>query len=408
MLIISGGVAAYKSLELIRRLKDQGAVVVPVLTRGGAEFVTALSVAGLAGHKVYQQLFDLNEEAEMGHIELSRSADLIVVAPATAHLMAKMAQGLADDLASTTLLATDTDILIAPSMNVRMWEHPATQRNVSVLLQDGVEFTGPNEGAMACGEYGPGRMAEVPEIIAAIIRKLDRSSSLPLKGKRILVTAGPTHEPVDPVRYIANRSSGKQGFAIAAEAAAQGAEVILVAGPGSLATPRGVTRINVETAVEMLQACEANGIFDIAVFAAAVADWRVKTPAKQKMKKSREKMDTHNESGLSNLEFIENPDILATFSHKSGDRPALVIGFAAETENIDQNASQKRLRKGCDWIIANDVSAQTGIMGGDFNQVHIISQSGSEIWPEYSKQTVAKKLVERIVSHISNSLETIG
>jgi len=399
LLIISGGIAAYKSLELIRRLKEKGAEVVPILTRSGAEFVTPLSVAALAGHKVYQDLFDLNEEAEMGHIELSRSADLIVVAPATANLMAKMATGLADDLASTTLLATDTDILVAPSMNVRMWQHGATQRNISALLQDNVEFIGPNEGPMACGEFGPGRMAEPDEIVSGIIEKLDRLTSQPLKNRRILITAGPTHEAIDPVRYIANRSSGKQGFAIAAEAARRGAEVVLVAGPTSCPTPPGVKRIDVETAVEMLQECENSGNFDSAVFAAAVADWRVKTPAKQKMKKTGKKS---GKSGFANLDFVENPDILASFAQKKRNRPTLVIGFAAETESIEENAIAKRLRKGCDWIVANDVSPEMGVMGGDFNQIHLVTEDGSEKWPRYSKQKVAKKLLDCIAAHLSD------
>ena len=403
LLIISGGVAAYKSLELIRRLKEQGADVVPILTRGGAEFVTALSVASLAGHKVYEDLFDLNEEAEMGHIELSRSADLILIAPATAHIMAKMANGLADDLASTTLLATDTDIIIAPSMNVKMWQHASTQRNVSALIQDGVKIIGPNEGAMACGEFGPGRMVEPDEIVSAVIQKLD-PASLPLHGKRILITAGPTHEPIDPVRYIANRSSGKQGFAIAAEAANLGAEVILVSGPTSMATPSGVTRINVETAVEMMHECQNSGDFDIAIFAAAVADWRLKTPAKQKMKKSSKKATNKANIGLSDHEFVENPDILATISQKTQNRPQLVIGFAAETENVAENAASKRLSKGCDWIIANDVSPQTGIMGGDKNRILFISDTVTETWPELPKQTVAKKLLERIKNHLLGTL----
>jgi phosphopantothenoylcysteine decarboxylase / phosphopantothenate---cysteine ligase len=406
LLIISGGVAAYKSLELIRRLNDQGAVVVPILTHGGAQFVTPLSVAALAAHKVYQDLFDLNDEAEMGHIELSRSADLIVVAPATAHLMAKMAQGLADDLASTTLLATDTDILIAPSMNVRMWQHSATQRNISLLLQDNVECIGPNEGPMACGEFGPGRMAEPDEIVEAVIDKLNRATGSALNNRRILITAGPTHEPIDPVRYIANRSSGKQGFAIAEEASRQGAEVILVAGPTSLATPKGVKRINVETAVEMLRAVEKSGNFDVAIFAAAVADWGIETPAKQKLKKIKGKPNKKSKNWLTSLDFTENPDILATISQKKQNRPALVIGFAAETENIDENATAKRRRKGCDWIVANDVSAETGVMGGDFNQIHLITHNDTETWPEYSKKIVAKKLLERIAAHLSNSPDT--
>ncbi len=397
LLIISGGIAAYKSLELIRRLKEHGVEVAPILTRGGAEFVTPLSVASLAGHKVYQELFDLDEEAEMGHIELSRSADLIVVAPATAHLIAKMAQGFADDLASTTLLATDTAVLVAPAMNVRMWENPSTQRNVSVLEQDGVDFVGPNEGTMACGEFGPGRLAEPIEIIDAIARKLSENLSAPLAGKRVLVTAGPTHEPIDPVRYIANRSSGKQGFAIAREAAKLGAETILIAGPTALATPVGVRRIDVETAEEMLHQCQAAGSCDVAIFAAAVADWRVNSPAKQKFKKTK--------SAIPELSFVENPDILATISQNSKGRPKLVIGFAAETEHVDKNAEEKRIRKGCDWIIANDVSPETGIMGGDFNQIRLITQNGTEIWPKLSKKLVAKRLVERIITEFGDQAD---
>ncbi|MEM7733528.1 MAG: bifunctional phosphopantothenoylcysteine decarboxylase/phosphopantothenate--cysteine ligase CoaBC [Pseudomonadota bacterium] len=390
LLIIGGGIAAYKSLDLIRRLRERGASVTPVLTRGGAEFVTPLSVSALAGTKVFQDLFDLTDEAEMGHIELSRSADLIVVAPATADLMAKMAGGQADDLASTLLLATDTPVLVAPAMNVRMWEHAATQRNIDVLKGDGIGFVGPNEGDMACGEFGPGRMAEPLEIVAAVE---DRIANGPLKGKRVLVTSGPTHEPIDPVRYIANRSSGAQGTAIARALSALGAEVVFVTGPADVAPPGGVSVVPVGSAVEMLSAVEAALPADAAVFAAAVADWRVASASDSKLKKSK--------AGLPQLEFAENPDILATVAQMNGGRPGLVVGFAAETDDVVAHATAKRDRKGCDWIVANDVSPETGIMGGAENDVTLITAEGAEDWPRMSKDQVAKRLAERVAAALN-------
>ena len=365
LLIIGGGIAAYKSLELIRRLQDKGASVTPVLTRAGEEFVTPLSVSALAGEAVHRDLFDLTAEAEMGHIQLSRSADLVVVAPATADLMAKMAQGLANDLASTLLLATDTQVMVAPAMNVRMWDHPATQRNLATLRADGVKVIGPNEGGMACGEFGPGRLSEPDEIVAAIESEL---ADGPLKGKRVLVTSGPTHEPIDPVRYIANRSSGAQGVALARALASRGAEVVFVTGPASVAPPEGVEVVSVESARDMLAAVEAALPVDAAVFAAAVADWRVTSASDRKLKKSKD--------GLPVLEFAENPDILKTVSHLAEGRPPLVVGFAAETHDVLDNATAKRGRKGCDWIVANDVSEGTGIMGGTENAVTVDLGSG--------------------------------
>ncbi|SHI92326.1 Phosphopantothenate-cysteine ligase [Palleronia salina] len=390
LLIVGGGIAAYKTLDLIRRLRDRGAEVTPVLTRAGAEFVTPLSISALAGRKVYSDLWDLTDEAEMGHIQLSRVADLVVVAPATADLMAKMAQGHADDLASTLLLATDTPVLVAPAMNVRMWEHPATRRNLATLTSDGIARVGPNAGGMACGEYGPGRMAEVPEIIAAIETRLGGG---PLSGRHVIVTSGPTHEPIDPVRYIANRSSGAQGSAIAAALRDLGARVSFVTGPATAAPPQGVDVIAVETAQQMLDAVETALPADAAVFAAAVADWRVTGAAAQKMKKGP--------AGLPQLALAENPDILAAVSAKGADRPSLVVGFAAETENVIEHATAKRLRKGCDWIVANDVSEGTGIMGGTENAVTLISADGAEAWPRDSKAAVARKLAQRIADHLS-------
>ena len=390
LLIVGGGIAAFKSLDLVRRLRERGARVTPVLTRAGSEFVTPLSLSALSASKIYQDLFDLTDEAEMGHIELSRAADLIVVAPATADLMAKMAGGLANDLASTLLLATDKRVLIAPSMNVRMWEHPATQRNLATLQGDGVLVVGPNEGDMACGEYGPGRMAEVPEIIAAIDAAL---SDGPLRGKHVLVTSGPTHEPIDPVRYIANRSSGAQGTAIARALADLGADVTFVTGPADVPPPAGVTVVKVQTAREMLDAVQAARPADAAVFAAAVADWRVANAGTSKIKKDG--------SGLPTLEFAENPDILATVAQMTEGRPGLVVGFAAETDDVIAHATAKRLRKGCDWIVANDVSPATGIMGGTENAVTLIMQDGSESWPRMSKDAVAAALAKRIAEAIS-------
>jgi phosphopantothenoylcysteine decarboxylase/phosphopantothenate--cysteine ligase len=391
LLIVGGGVAAYKSLELVRLARKAGLDVRPILTRAGAEFVTPLSLSALAEDKVYSELFSLTDEAEMGHIELSRSADLVVVAPATADLMAKAANGLASDLASTTLLATDKPVLMAPAMNVRMWEHPATRRNLAQLKADGVLFIGPDEGPMACGEYGEGRMAEPPAILAAIEAALSVAGARPLAGKRAIVTAGPTAEPIDPVRVITNRSSGKQGFAIAAALAELGADVTLVAGPVAQPTPPGVTRVDVETAREMLEACEAALPADIAVCVAAVADWRPQTQGARKIKKGAE--------GPPPITLVENPDILAMLS-QSAQRPRLVVGFAAETNDVEAHARAKLDRKGCDWIVANDVSLP-GVMGGDDNTVAILSRQGVERWDRLSKGAVARKLAERIAEEFS-------
>lgn len=386
LLIVGGGIAAFKSLDLIRRLRESGATVVPVLTKAAEEFVTPLSVSALAAEKVYRDLFDLTDEAEMGHIELSRAADLVVVAPATADLMGKMAAGLANDLASTLLMATDKRVLIAPSMNVRMWEHPATVRNLATLKGGGVMIVGPNEGNMACGEYGPGRMAEPLEIVAAIEAAI---ADGPLKGKHVLVTSGPTHEPIDPVRYIANRSSGAQGAAIARALSALGAEVTFVTGPADVAPPNGVRVVKVQTAIEMLDAVQAALPADAAVFAAAVADWRMAKASDSKMKKD-------GKGSLPVLEFTENPDILATVSQMKKGRPDLVVGFAAETDDVVDNATGKRKRKGCDWIVANDVSPETGIMGGSENAVVVIKSDGSEAWPRMGKDQVATRLAAAI------------
>lgn len=391
LLIIGGGIAAYKSLELIRRLQDQGASVIPVLTRAGEEFVTPLSVSALAGSAVHRELFDLTTEAEMGHIQLSRSADLVVVAPATADLMAKMAQGHANDLATTLLLATDTPVLLAPAMNVRMWEHAATQRNLNTLRQDGIQFVGPNEGGMACGEFGPGRMAEPDEILAAITGHFTTGR---LAGRRILVTSGPTHEPIDPVRYIANRSSGAQGTALARALRDQGAEVVFVTGPAEVRPPEGVEVVPVQSALEMEAAVQAALPVDAGVFAAAVADWRVASASDRKLKKSKD--------GLPVLEFAENPDILKTVARMEHGRPSLVVGFAAETNDVVENATAKRLRKGCDWIVANDVSPATGIMGGAENAVILISDQGAEAWPRMGKDEVATRLALRIAEELDS------
>lgn len=385
LLIIGGGIAAFKSLDLIRRLGRAGATVTPVLTQAGAEFVTPLTVSALSGQKLYQDLFDLTDEAEMGHIELSRAADLVVVAPGTADLMAKMAQGLANDLASTLLLATDKRVLVAPAMNVRMWLHPATTRNLATLKKDGILFVGPDEGEMACGEFGPGRMAEPEEIVQAIDSAL---SDGPLQGKHVLVTSGPTHEPIDPVRYIANRSSGAQGTAIAQSLLALGAKVTFVTGPADVPTPLGADVIKVQTADQMLQAVKAALPADAAVFAAAVADWRVASASDSKIKKTKD--------GLPNLAFAENPDILATVAQMKKGRPALVVGFAAETDDVIKNATAKRKRKGCDWIVANDVSPATGIMGGAENAVTLIDAEGSEAWPRMGKRDVADRFAARL------------
>ena len=386
LLIIGGGIAAYKALELIRLLRKDGAAVTPVLTKAGAEFVTPLSVSALAGEKVYTDLFDLTDEAEMGHIQLSRVADLLVVAPATADLMAKMAQGRADDLASTLLLATDTPVLVAPAMNVRMWDHPATRRNVATLRADGVRFVGPDEGEMACGEYGPGRLAEPAAILGAIAAALTAG---PLAGKHVVVTSGPTHEPIDPVRYIANRSSGAQGTAIAAALRDLGARVTFVTGPAAVPAPEGVQVVRVETARQMLEAVEAALPAEAAVMAAAVADWRVANESASKIKKVAG-------AAVPVLEFAENPDILKSVAQSLDRRPRLVVGFAAETDDVLAHAQAKRARKGCDWIVANDVSPGTGIMGGAENAVTIISAAGAEEWPRLPKDEVARRLAARI------------
>ncbi|MCC6863719.1 MAG: bifunctional phosphopantothenoylcysteine decarboxylase/phosphopantothenate--cysteine ligase CoaBC [Rhodobacteraceae bacterium] len=386
LLIIGGGIAAYKTLELIRLLRGQGAAVTPVMTKAASEFVTPLSVSALAGEKVYTHLFDLTDEAEMGHINLSRVADLIVVAPATADLIARMATGRADDLASTLLLATDTPVLLAPAMNVRMWQHPATQRNLAQIQADGACLVGPDEGEMACGEYGLGRFAEPAAILFAIDAML---SGGPLLGKHVIVTSGPTHEIIDPVRYIANRSSGAQGAAIAVALRDLGASVSFVTGPAAVPPPVGVTVIRVETAAEMAAAVTAALPADAAVMAAAVADWRVANVSDRKMKKD-------GTGKVPALKFVENPDILRDIS-ASTQRPKLVVGFAAETDDVLVNAQAKLARKGCDWIVANDVSPASGIMGGMENAVTILSGSGVEVWPRLSKVEVARRLASRIV-----------
>lgn len=391
LLIIGGGIAAYKALELIRLVRKAGGSVTPVLTKAGAEFVTPLSVSALAGEKVYTDLFDLTDEAEMGHIQLSRVADLLVVAPATADLMAKMAQGRADDLASTLLLATDTPVLVAPAMNVRMWDHPATRRNITTLQGDGIRFVGPDEGEMACGEYGAGRLAEPEAILAAINAAL---SGGPLAGRHVVVTSGPTHEPIDPVRYIANRSSGAQGTAIAEALRDLGARVTFVTGPAAVPAPQGVQVVRVETARQMMEAVDAALPADAAVMAAAVADWRVANGSSSKIKKV---------AGLAApvLEFAENPDILKSVAQSLDRRPRLVIGFAAETDDILAHAQAKRARKGCDWIVANDVSPATGIMGGSENAVTLITAAGMEEWPRLPKDEVARKLAQRIAEALA-------
>ena len=391
LLIVGGGIAAFKSLDLIRRLRERGATVVPVLTKSAEEFVTPLSASALAAQKVYRDLFDLTDEAEMGHIELSRDADLLVVAPATADLMAKMANGHANDLASTLLLATDKRVLIAPAMNVRMWDHPATQRNLATLTSDGVLVCGPNEGDMACGEHGPGRMSEPLEIVATVEAAL---ADGPLKGRHIVVTSGPTHEPIDPVRYIANRSSGAQGTALARALAALGADVTFVPGPATVPPPDGVKVVKVQTAREMLAAVQTALPADAAVFAAAVADWRMAEDHGQKIKKD-------GSGAPPVLSFAENPDILATVSQMKAGRPKLVVGFAAETEKVEAHATAKRERKGCDWIVANDVSPETGIMGGDENAVVLITDAGADRWPRMRKSLVANRLAELIAEALA-------
>jgi len=398
LLIIGGGIAAYKSLDLIRRLKERGVAVRCILTRAATEFVTPLAAGALAGGHVFTDLFDPKSEFDVGHIRLARDTDLVVVAPATADLMAKMAGGHADDLATAVLLATKAKILLAPAMNTAMWANMATQRNLKQLVADGVALVGPNEGEMAeAGERGRGRMAEPTEIAEAALR-LAKPHAQPLKGKRVLITSGPTHEPIDPVRYIANRSSGKQGHAIAAAAAAAGADVILVSGPVTIPDPAGVNVIHVESARDMLKAVENALPADVAVFAAAVADWRVANAGEQKIKKKPGQATPE-------LALTENPDILSTIAHRKAQRPTLVIGFAAETENVVANAKAKLARKGCDWILANDVSPATGIMGGDTNTIQLVRASGVEAWPPQSKEDVAAMLIERIAATLAETTQ---
>ena len=393
LLVISGGIAAYKSLDLIRRLRERGAAVRCVLTQGGAHFVTPLSLAALSEDKVYTDIFSLTDESEMGHIRLSREADLLVVAPASADILAKMAAGLADGLATTALLATDKPVMIVPAMNVRMWEHAATRANIATLENRGVLRVGPVAGDMACGEYGEGRMAEVPEIVAAITQFFATpTAGRPLAGRRALVTSGPTREPIDPVRFIANHSSGKQGHAIAEALSRLGAETVLVSGPVTLPDPPGLSVVHIETARDMLKACEQALPVDVAVCAAAVADWRVKDAKDQKIKKKGGKPPA--------LALVENPDILKTLSTATGNRrPSLVIGFGAETEDIVKNATEKRRRKGCDWLLANDVSPATGTFGGDSNRLYLIGDDSVEDWPKMSKADAATRLAKRVADH---------
>ncbi len=393
LFIVGAGVAAYKVLDAMRRVRERGAKVRTVLTPGATEFVTPLSVGALTEAPVFTELFDLKNETEIGHIRLAREADMIVVAPATADLLSRMAHGLANDLATTVLLAADTPILCAPAMNVRMWAHAATQRNLARLAEDGIRFVGPEEGAMACGEYGMGRMAQ-PEAIVEAIEGVFAPGDRPLEGRHVLVTAGPTHEPIDPVRYIANRSSGKQGYAIAEAAAALGARVTLVSGPTGLPAPAGVRRVDVETAAQMLSAVENALPADAAIFAAAVADWRVADAATIKLKKS---------AGESpRLTLSENPDILKTIATRAS-RPALVVGFAAETGDAAEKGHAKRAAKGCDWIVANDVSGENGVFGGDANTVTLVTGNGADAWPQMSKSEVAHRLIARVAEALGES-----
>ena len=398
LLIISGGIAAYKVLEVIRRLRDREINIRAILTRGGEQFVTPLSVAALTENKVYQDLFSLTDEAEMGHIRLSREADLVLVAPASADILAKMATGQAGDLATTALLATNKPVMIAPAMNVEMWNHPATQANIATLESRGVIRVGPSAGDLACGETGSGRLAEPAEIIANVLDFLDgQSAPKPLAGKKAVVTSGPTHEPIDPVRYIANRSSGKQGHAIAQALCNAGADVTLVTGPVSLPDPAGVKVVRIETAREMLAAVKNALPADIAICAAAVADWRTADEAGQKLKKD-------GSGVIPDLRLSENPDILATISKAGAPRPGLVIGFAAETEKVTEHARAKRARKGCDWILANDVAPETGTFGGDQNEIFLISGDDAttdEHWSRQSKTGIAEALCARIIRHFS-------
>jgi phosphopantothenoylcysteine decarboxylase/phosphopantothenate--cysteine ligase len=403
LLIVSGGIAAYKSLDLIRRLRERGASVRCILTEAGGQFVTPLVLAALSEDKVYRELFSLTDESEMGHIRLSREADLLVVAPASADLIARMAAGIVDDLASAALLASDKPVLLAPAMNVRMWEHKATRRNIARLEADGVRLIGPEAGAMACGEFGLGRMAEPADILAAIEHHFARGTGL--QGRHALVTSGPTIEPIDPVRFLSNRSSGKQGHAIAAACAKLGARVTLVTGPSAEHDPAGVKTIHIETAQQMLAVCEAALPADIAICAAAVADWRIAAPQPQKLKKSAHADETPT------LKLVRNPDILAQLSAPSPKRPKLVIGFAAETERLIEQASEKLARKGCDWLLANDVSASSGTFGGEHNRVHLLIAAAKgkapviEPWPAATKQAIAEKLAERIADTLKPETE---
>jgi phosphopantothenoylcysteine decarboxylase/phosphopantothenate--cysteine ligase len=393
LLIVSGGIAAYKALDLVRELRRAGAAVRAILTPAGAKFVTPLSLAALTGDKVYSDLFSLTDESEMGHIRLSREADLVLVAPATANILARMAQGLADDLATTALLATDKPVLVAPAMNVRMWEHPATRANMDLLRARGVGIIAPGIGEMACGEEGEGRLAETGDIVAAVTDFF--AANAPLSGRSALVTSGPTFEPIDPVRFIGNRSSGRQGHAIATTLARLGARTVLVSGPVALADPAGVRVIHTETAAQMRAAVLENLPTDVAVMAAAVSDWRVRDAATQKLKKQKD-------AAPPALELTENPDILAEVAAQANTRPRLVVGFAAETENVIANATAKRAAKGCDWIVANDVSAETGVFGGAENTVHLIRQDGAaETWPRMSKDAVAERLAAAIAAHLA-------
>jgi phosphopantothenoylcysteine decarboxylase/phosphopantothenate--cysteine ligase len=393
LLVVGGGIAAYKALELVRLYRKAGIAVRAVLTKSGAEFVTPLSLSALTEERVFTDLFSLTDEQEIGHIELSRQADLVVVAPASANLMAKAANGLADDLATTVLLATDKPVLMAPAMNVRMWLHPATRRNLHCLTADGVTFVGPDEGAMACGEFGPGRMAEPQAIFEATQTLLAGPAARTLEGRRVLVTAGPTFEPIDPVRGLTNRSSGKQGYALAEALARLGAEVTLISGPTALPTPLAVRRVSVTTAQDMLDACEAALPVDAAVFTAAVADWRPEAVADGKIKKDG--------GGTPELRLVENPDILATVSRAGPDRPRLVVGFAAETSELEAHARAKLERKGCDWIVANDVT-RPGVLGGDDNVVTLVTREGLEPWPRTTKAQVAEKLAKRIAEALNS------
>lgn len=396
VLIMGGGIAAYKCLDLLRRLRERGISVRVVMTRAAQQFVTPLSVSALSNERVFTDLFDLDDEREIGHIRLSRSCDLIVVAPATADLLAKAANGHADDLATAVLLASNKPVLMAPAMNPHMWLHPATRRNVETLTGDGISFIGPAVGEMAeAGEAGPGRLADVPDLVTAIEARLDASLPTALAGRHVLITSGPTHEPIDPVRYIANRSSGKQGHAIAAAAVAAGARVTLISGPVNLPPPRGATTISVNTGEEMFHAVQAALPAEVAVFCAAVADWKVAQPAAEKIKKS-------GGSYRPQFELVENEDILKTVAHMQAGRPRLVIGFAAETENIIAFATKKRRSKGADWTLANDVSAQGGAMGGERNRVHLITEDGAESWPEMAKRDVARTLIDRVAAFLES------